>query len=161
LVGTAELSRPPRYCVFRPGTKSFLLAYVISSRRAVDRSSDQPVVRCEASIRIISNVLGDDTQAIGITRGRPVWLRCHRLTVGVRRSAARLSLASFRERHRVTTGTNGPEMRSWGCLLIVAPAWFYFYSVQSRDIHAASVVKRVCKKELKKQIVSCACVFYE
>jgi hypothetical protein len=104
LVGIAELSRPPRYCVFRPGTKSFLLADVVSSRRAVDRSSNQPVVRCEASIGIISIVLRDNTQAIGSTRGRPVWLRCHRLTdlaVGVRRCATRAHAQSFTARHGV------------------------------------------------------------
>ena len=87
-----------------PWEETFLLADVVSRQRAVDISLDQQVVRCAASIGIISNEVVDNTQAVGSTRGRPLWLRCHRLTVGVRRCAARLSLASFRERCRVSTG---------------------------------------------------------
>ena len=92
LVGIAELSRPPRYGEFRPGNKCFLPADVVSSRRAVDRSPTQHDERGAASIGIISNVIGDNTQAAGSTRGRPLWLRCLRLTVGVRRCAVRAVL---------------------------------------------------------------------
>ena len=45
-----------------------LLADVVSRQRAVDRSADQQVVRCEASIGIISNAVIDNTQAVGSTR---------------------------------------------------------------------------------------------
>ena len=45
---------------------TFPLADVVSSRRAVDRSPTQHDERVATSIWIISNVLGDNTQAIGV-----------------------------------------------------------------------------------------------
>ena len=112
LVGIAELSRPPRYGEFRPGNKSFLLADVVSSRRAVDRSPTQRDERGAASIGIISNMVGNNTQAIRNTCGRPLWFRYHRLTVGVRRCAARLSLATISARHRLLPRVSDTVLRA-------------------------------------------------
>ena len=116
----AKMTRPPRHCPFRPGMKSLLLADVVFSHASelisqstvfkstvfkstvfkstvlIDRSPDQQVVRCAASIGIISNEVGDNVQAVGSTRGRPLWLR---RCLAPRQCAARLSLPNFPARH--------------------------------------------------------------
>ena len=81
--GVAKPPRRPRHLTLRPGKKSYQLVLGVSSRRAADRSPTQHAGRREDSIGIISTKVRDNTQAIGTTCGRPVWLRCHGLTVGV------------------------------------------------------------------------------
>ena len=125
LVGIAELSRPPRCGEFRPG-KKFLL---VSSRRAVDRSPTQRDEHGAASIGTISNVVVDNTNAIRNTRGRPLWLRYHRLTVGVWRCAARLSLAIYPGHHIIFRRVNDTVLRSGRVPLNIPMSSFIFYNV--------------------------------
>ena len=82
--GKATPMTPFRVCCLSAARKkSYLLVLGVSSRRAADLSPTQHAVRRADSIGIISTVVGDNTPAIGTTCGRPVWLRCHGLTVGV------------------------------------------------------------------------------
>ena len=76
------------------------------------RSPTQRDEHGAASIVIISNVVVDNTPTISNTRGRPLWLWYHRLTVGVRpagrvnQCAARLPLANYRAHHRIVPSTS-------------------------------------------------------
>ena len=86
--GQAAPTRRPRSLSIRAGKKSYQLraggwALNVSSRRAADRSPTQHVGRRVESIGINSNMVGGNMQAIGTTPGRPIWLGCHGLTVGV------------------------------------------------------------------------------
>ena len=87
LWGLAKPPRRPRHLTLRPGKKSYQLALDVSSRRAADRSPNEQVGRRAESIGINSNMVRDNTQAVGTTPGRPIevplWLGCHGLTVGV------------------------------------------------------------------------------
>ena len=62
---------------------SYQLALDVSSRRAADRSPTEQDGRRAESIGINSNMIRDNTQAVGTTPGRLIWLGCHGLTVGV------------------------------------------------------------------------------
>ena len=148
MIGIAELSRPPRYCTIRPGKKTFLLADFVSRQRAVDRSPDQQVVRCEASIGIISNEVIDNTQAVGSTRGRPLWLRCHRLTAGARRCAARLSLAIYVAHHRFMLCVCDAFLSSLCIPVNITGGQNNYFRFRTRVIHTASGAKQRCKKGL-------------
>ena len=81
--GVAKPPRRPRHLTLRPGKKSYQLALDVSSRRAADRSPTEQDGRRAESIGINSNMTRDNTQAVGTTPGRPIWLGCHGLTVGV------------------------------------------------------------------------------
>ena len=81
--GVAKPPRRPRSLTLRAGKKSYQLALNVSSRRAADRSPTEQDGRRAESIGINSNMIRDNTQAVGTTPGRPVWLGCHGLTVGV------------------------------------------------------------------------------
>ena len=81
--GVAKPPRRPRSLTLRAGKKSYQLALDVSSRRAADRSPTEQDGRRAESIGINSTMVGDNTQAVGATPGRPIWLGCHGLTVGV------------------------------------------------------------------------------
>ena len=81
--GVAKPPRRPRSLTLRAGKKSYQLALDVSSRRAADRSPTEQDGRRAESIGINSTMIRDNTQAVGTTPGRPIWLGCHGLTVGV------------------------------------------------------------------------------
>ena len=81
--GVAKPPRRPRSLTLRAGKKSYQLALDVSSRRAADRSPTEQDGRRAESIGINSNMIRDNTQAVGTTPGRLIWLGCHGLTVGV------------------------------------------------------------------------------
>ena len=141
MVGIVELSRAPRYCTIRPGKKTFLLADFVSRQRAVDRSPDQQVVRCEASIGIISNEVGHRQHA---SRREHSWTTSvtpvsstHRRCPAVCREAV---FGEFPRAPQSFHRDKRPGNEVLGVPANYCSAWFYFYSVQSRDIHAGSRV---------------------
>ena len=81
--GVAKPPRRPRSLTLRAGKKSYQLALNVSSRRAADRSPTEQDGRRAESIGINSNMIRDNTQAVGTTPGRLIWLGFYGLTVGV------------------------------------------------------------------------------